>query len=89
MQTGCSSKLNTILFFPRVFSVDVQITNGQQTCDCLPGYNGDSCQTQVDNCVLGPCLNGGTCHNLVNNYICECEEYYEVSFTSSPHAHVQ
>ena len=30
-------------------------------CACLPGYEGERCQTDVDDCFPNPCENGGSC----------------------------
>ena len=27
-------------------------------CECLPGYNGTNCETEMDECVPDPCVNG-------------------------------
>ncbi|KAH8032785.1 hypothetical protein HPB51_001863 [Rhipicephalus microplus] len=42
-------------------------------CLCLPGYSGDLCELKDDLCVSSPCLNGGTCLGLVNDFVCKCE----------------
>jgi len=31
------------------------------TCTCQPGYTGNNCQTNIDECASRPCLNGGRC----------------------------
>ncbi|XP_071513389.1 putative neural-cadherin 2 isoform X2 [Panulirus ornatus] len=43
------------------------------TCSCESGQQlvGHRCQ-DVDECVYQPCLNGGTCHNLMPGYYCAC-----------------
>eukprot|EP00118_Oscarella_pearsei_P023461 m.281144 g.281144 ORF g.281144 m.281144 type:complete len:82 (+) comp40640_c0_seq7:833-1078(+) len=30
-------------------------------CNCKPGYTGDSCETDIDNCDPNLCKNGGAC----------------------------
>ena len=33
---------------------------------------------EVDECLPGPCENGGTCTDLVNGFHCECGDEFEV-----------
>lgn len=44
-------------------------------CYCRPGYTGESCAVEIDECrqVHEPCLNNGTCIDSVNHYTCECQ----------------
>ena len=41
-------------------------------CICVNGYEGRNCETDADDCGQQPCLYGGTCHDRVANYFCEC-----------------
>ena len=54
-------------------------------CTCVEGYVGGQCQTNIDDCVLRqPCLNGGSCYDLVNDYLCSCVNDYIVSCDIRP-----
>jgi Notch-like protein len=44
------------------------------TCECLEGFSGDDCETEVNECDPNPCENGGECDDEVGGYICECPE---------------
>lgn len=33
---------------------------------------GRTCSENVNDCWLQPCLNGGSCMDLINDYICHC-----------------
>lgn len=34
---------------------------GGYTCHCQPGYTGDDCRTEINECETNPCQNGGSC----------------------------
>ena len=40
---------------------------------CPAGRVGSVCQTDVDECASSPCLNGGTCRDLLNQFSCTCD----------------
>ncbi|XP_038075993.1 scavenger receptor cysteine-rich domain superfamily protein-like [Patiria miniata] len=47
------------------------------TCDCAPGYEGTTCNTNTDECGSNPCQNGANCVDAVNEYACTCLAGYD------------
>ena len=42
------------------------------TCDCDDGWEGVTCDENIDDCDPNPCLNGGTCSDQVADFSCAC-----------------
>lgn len=42
-----------------------------------PGYDGDLCDNNIDDCTPGICQNGGICTDLVADYQCGCVPGYD------------
>ncbi|XP_006158317.1 protein crumbs homolog 2 [Tupaia chinensis] len=41
-------------------------------CRCPPGFKGDDCSVDVDECASQPCLNGGRCQDQPDGFQCHC-----------------
>lgn len=46
------------------------------TCQCVTGFLGSHCLTNIDDCINVACGNG-TCVDGVNSYHCECHPGFE------------
>jgi len=42
------------------------------TCACPAGFEGATCDVNIDDCSANPCLNGGTCIDGVDAFSCDC-----------------
>ncbi|KAK9394057.1 aggrecan core protein [Crotalus adamanteus] len=49
---------------------------GNITCLCPPGFMGDYCEIDIDECHSSPCLNGATCVDGSHAFTCLCLPSY-------------
>lgn len=68
-------RLNSYIFF----STDTCLNGGECVevdegllCLCKPGFKGEVCEIEVDECESSPCLNGALCIDYLNSYECAC-----------------
>ena len=50
--------------------------NNGYMCVCNPGYSGQNCGVNTNECSSNPCQNGGTCTDRVNGFTCQCSSGY-------------
>ena len=51
------------------------------SCSCPAGFFGLHCETNIDECLPRPCVNGGTCVDLIDGYRCLCGAEFTVSIS--------
>ncbi|XP_048585834.1 protein jagged-1b isoform X2 [Nematostella vectensis] len=55
------------------------LSDGGSQCQCLPGYTGAFCETNINECLSSPCKNGATCVDRVDGFKCVCDAGYQGS----------
>lgn len=71
MGVFCETRIEKCFSFPCKNGTCEETSVGF-TCHCDKGFTGDFCETIINKCDPSPCNNGATCHNLINDYFCEC-----------------
>ena len=53
--------------------------DGEAVCDCstAPGWEGESCEIDIDDCASNPCQNDSECRDLLNAFECDCLDGFE------------
>ena len=53
------------------------VGDGVYQCNCISGYTGEECATDINECDPNPCQNSGVCENRIAEYTCDCTDDYE------------
>lgn len=72
----CLERSNLTLYEYNIFSNFSYAAAGGFICQCLPGFMGDYCEINIDECASNPCING-ECIDGINAYSCQCLPGYE------------
>lgn len=54
----CITYANFFIFFP---------------LRCLPGFSGQFCEININECSSSPCQHGANCEDHINGYVCKCQ----------------
>ena len=47
--------------------------NNEPVCSCDPGYTGERCHVDIDDCIGVDCGDNHRCVDKVNSYDCVCD----------------
>lgn len=74
----CEEDIDECKNNPRICNEGIcQNERGTFQCYCRPGYTGERCNLDFNECLSMPCRNNATCLNQINNYKCICPPGYE------------
>lgn len=65
------SGLRSLLLLPKVADVVFRWTSLVFPL-FFSGFTGRLCEVNINECISEPCLNSGTCEDLINGYHCYC-----------------
>ena len=46
------------------------------TCCCPPGFTGATCNIDINDCQPNPCMFGGICQDMVDDFMCFCRQNF-------------
>uniref|UniRef100_A0A672HTS6 Cubilin (intrinsic factor-cobalamin receptor) n=1 Tax=Salarias fasciatus TaxID=181472 RepID=A0A672HTS6_SALFA len=53
-------------------------------CNCHPGWEGPTCDQNIDECLSSPCQHGGNCTDAINGFTCTCTAQWTGPLCQNP-----
>ena len=67
------SHITLCLIFICFHSLGTCVNNlGSFGCRCMPGWSGNTCGENTNECASTPCQNNATCVDQLNKFVCNC-----------------
>lgn len=65
-----------LLVFPflHVYITSQRFFHHDYAYSCTPGWEGENCEVNINECLSSPCKNNGTCTDGDNSYTCICTD---------------
>ena len=70
---GVSGKPLSLSFLTRRNTNMLSLFHPHFSCHCSAGYEGDRCETNINDCLDHKCVNNATCVDQVESYRCDCQ----------------
>ncbi|XP_067851680.1 sushi, nidogen and EGF-like domain-containing protein 1 isoform X2 [Heptranchias perlo] len=78
-----STKYSSVAQYICEAGYTVQPSTGESTCRLDGRWSEAPTCEEIDECSSQPCLNGGTCKDGVDTFVCECQKEYTGSICES------
>ncbi|CAB3373706.1 Hypothetical predicted protein [Cloeon dipterum] len=79
LNSSVAPQLNCSLCFNDECENGASCKNAEDSyeCACLEGFNGRTCDVNIDECSTNMCINNATCIDGIANYTCLCQPGFE------------
>ena len=85
----CNPPIDPVSRGPKCFNNGTCVDQvGGYSCSCPPGFVGERCEGDVNECLSNPCSSEGSldCIQLTNDYLCVCRSTFTGELSTFPAA---